>query len=29
MFKQDLQKLVDQIGIELKIAHYHPYSSKL
>ena len=28
IFKQDLQKLVDEIGIELRIAHYPPYTSK-
>ncbi|MEG5173154.1 ISAzo13 family transposase [Microcoleus sp. B3-D7] len=28
IFKPDLQKLVDEIGIELRIAHYPPYTSK-
>lgn len=28
IFKQDLQKLVDDIGIEIRIAHYPPYCSK-
>ena len=28
LFKEDLQKLVDEIGIELRIAHYPPYTSK-
>lgn len=28
IFKQDLQTLVDQIGIEIRIAHYPPYTSK-
>jgi hypothetical protein len=28
IFKQDLQKLVDEIGIEIRIAHYPPYTSK-
>jgi hypothetical protein len=27
-FKQDLQKLVDELGIEIRIAHYPPYTSK-
>ncbi len=28
IFKQDLQILVDEIGIEIRIAHYPPYTSK-
>ena len=28
IFKQDLQKFVDEIGIEIRIAHYPPYTSK-
>ncbi len=28
LFKQDIQKLVDEIGIEIRIAHYPPYTSK-
>jgi hypothetical protein len=28
LFKEDLQKLVDEIGIEIRIAHYPPYTSK-
>jgi len=28
IFKEDLQKLADQIGIEIRIAHYPPYTSK-
>ena len=28
IFKEDLQKLADQIGIEVRIAHYPPYTSK-
>ena len=28
LFKQDLQALVDDIGIEIRIAHYPPYTSK-
>ena len=28
LFKQDLQALVDDIGIEIRIAHYPPYCSK-
>lgn len=28
IFKQDLQQLVDEIGIEIRIAHYPPYTSK-
>jgi len=28
IFKEDLQKLVNEIGIEIRIAHYHPYTSK-
>ncbi len=28
IFKEDLQKLVNEIGIELRIAHYPPYTSK-
>ena len=28
IFKEDLQKLVNEIGIEIRIAHYPPYCSK-
>lgn len=28
IFKYELQKLVDKLGIEIRIAHYPPYSSK-
>ncbi len=28
LFKQDLQALADQLGLEIRIAHYPPYSSK-
>jgi hypothetical protein len=28
IFKEDLQKLVDALGIEIRIAHYPPYCSK-
>ncbi|MEG4029952.1 MULTISPECIES: ISAzo13 family transposase [unclassified Microcoleus] len=28
IFKSDLQKLVDELGIEIIIAHYPPYTSK-
>jgi hypothetical protein len=28
IFKQDLQSLADEIGIEIRIAHYPPYCSK-
>jgi hypothetical protein len=28
IFKSDLQKLVDELGIEIRIAHYPPYTSK-
>jgi len=28
LFKQDLQKLVDKIGITIRVAHYPPYASK-
>jgi len=28
IFKQDLQALVDEIGIEIRIAHYPPHTSK-
>ena len=28
IFKQDLQKLVNKIGVEIQIAHYPPYTSK-
>ena len=28
IFKEDLQKLVNEIGIEFRIAHYPPYTSK-
>lgn len=28
LFKQDLQALADELGIEIRIAHYPPYTSK-
>jgi len=28
IFKKDLQKLVDEIGVEIRIAHFPPYTSK-
>lgn len=28
IFKSDLQQLVDEIGVEIRIAHYPPYTSK-
>jgi hypothetical protein len=28
IFKENLQKLVNEIGIEIRIAHYPPYTSK-
>lgn len=28
LFKQDLQNLVNKIGVEIRIAHYPPYTSK-
>lgn len=28
IFKQDLQNLADELGIEIRIAHYPPYTSK-
>ena len=28
IFKQDLQQLADKLGIEIRIAHYPPYTSK-
>ncbi len=28
LFKQDLQQLADEIGIDIRIAHYPPYTSK-
>jgi len=28
IFKEDLQKLVDEIGVEICIAHFPPYTSK-
>ncbi len=28
LFKEDLQRLADRIGIELRVAHYPPYCSK-
>lgn len=28
LFKQDLQALVNELGIEIRIAHYPPYTSK-
>jgi len=28
IFKEDLQKLADELGLEIRIAHYPPYCSK-
>jgi Rhodopirellula transposase. len=28
IFKEERQKLVDEIGVEIRIAHYPPYNSK-
>lgn len=28
LFKEDLQKLADRVGIEIRVAHYPPYTSK-
>jgi hypothetical protein len=28
LFKEDLQKLADEIGLEIRVAHYPPYCSK-
>ena len=28
IFKEDMQKLVDEIGVEIRVAHYPPYTSK-
>jgi hypothetical protein len=28
IFKEDLQKLTDEIGIEIRVAHFPPYTSK-
>ena len=28
IFKQDIQELADEIGIEIRVAHYPPYTSK-
>jgi hypothetical protein len=28
LFKQDLQTLADELGIEIRVAHYPPYCSK-
>ena len=28
LFKEELQKLADELGIEIRIAHYPPYTSK-
>jgi hypothetical protein len=28
LFKEDLQRLVDRFGIEIRVAHYPPYTSK-
>ena len=28
IFKEDLQKLADEIGVEIRMAHYPPYTSK-
>lgn len=28
LFKEDLQRLVDRLGLEIRIAHYPPYTSK-
>jgi hypothetical protein len=29
IFKEDLQALADEIGIEIRVAHYPPYTSSL
>jgi hypothetical protein len=29
LFKQDLQALVNELGIEIRIAHYPPYTSRV
>ena len=28
IFKEDLQKLVDEIGVQVRVAHFPPYTSK-
>jgi hypothetical protein len=28
IFKQDLQVLADEIGVNIRVAHYPPYTSK-
>jgi hypothetical protein len=28
LFKEDLQKLANRLGIEIRVAHYPPYCSK-
>ena len=28
LFKEDLQKLADRLGVEIRVAHYPPYCSK-
>jgi hypothetical protein len=28
LFKEDLQKLANQLGIEVRVAHYLPYCSR-
>jgi len=28
LFKQDLQAVADEIGIEIRVAHFPPYTSK-
>src|SRR5207237_8904813 len=28
LFKEDLQKLADRLGLEIRVAHYPPYCSK-
>ena len=28
LFKEDLEKLADRIGVEIRVAHYPPYCSK-
>ena len=28
LFKEDLQRLADRVGIEIRVAHYPPYTSK-
>jgi hypothetical protein len=28
VFKEELQKLADRLGLEIRVAHYPPYCSK-